>query len=196
MKSLATGLSPGKLFFDAIEKLNLPGLNSPVRHLRNFLDVGDDGIPSDSAVSLFLLGCDLCNPIESRIKLYVTDQIVTWDRVSAMWTLRGARQKDPQSDKGLTLLRKLWDLLEIPEGYRGNIRPDFPIGTPPPEDYRPVGMANWTLSTTKEFPDPQIYLLTFGMNDAKVVDALVAFYEVVGWVDLARSYREKVAAYL
>jgi hypothetical protein len=40
-------------------------------------------------------------------------------------------------------------------------------------------MANWTLSPKKEFPDPQIYLLTTGMNDAVVIDALVAFYKVL-----------------
>ncbi|KAE8306367.1 tryptophan dimethylallyltransferase-domain-containing protein [Aspergillus transmontanensis] len=148
LKSPATGTSPGKLFLDSVEKLGLEGLQEPINHLRNFLGLG-------------------------RLKLYVTDQLVIWDRVVDIWTLRGSRLGDPQCDTDLILLRKLWDLLEIPEGYRWNVRPDYPLGTPPPLDYRPVMMANWTLSPTKEFPGPQIYLLTFGKNDAVVIDARV-----------------------
>ncbi|KAG2001332.1 hypothetical protein GB937_010273 [Aspergillus fischeri] len=195
MKSLATGLSPGKLILDSIESLALPGLKEPVHHLCNSLGLQDDGHPTDTAIAPFLLGVDLCTPERSRLKFYVTDQVVSWDRVADMWTLRGKRLEDPQCADGLTLLRKLWDLLEIPEGYRSNIRPDFAFGTPPPEDYRPVMMANWTLSPKKKFPDPQIYLLTVGMNDAVVMDALVAFYEVLGWTDLASTYKDKVASY-
>lgn len=195
MKSLATGLSPGKLILDSIERLALPGLKEPVHHLRSTLGLQDDGHPTDTAIAPFLLGVDLCTPERSRLKFYVTDQVVSWDRVADMWTLRGKRLEDPQCADGLALLRKLWDLLAIPEGYRSNIRPDFAFGTPPPEDYRPVMMANWTLSPKKKFPDPQIYLLTVGMNDAVVMDALVAFYEVLGWTDLASTYKDKVASY-
>ncbi|KJK62671.1 Tryptophan dimethylallyltransferase [Aspergillus parasiticus SU-1] len=150
LKSPATGTSPGKLFLDSVERLGLEGLQEPINHLRNFLGLG-------------------------RLKLYVTDQLVIWDRVVDIWTLRGSRLGDPQCDTDLILLRKLWDLLEIPEGYRWNVRPDYPLGSPPPLDYRPVMMANWTLSPTKEFPGPQIYLLTFGKNDAVVIDARVPF---------------------
>ncbi|KAM4058374.1 tryptophan dimethylallyltransferase domain-containing protein [Hirsutella rhossiliensis] len=56
-------------------------------------------------------------------------------------------------------------------------------------------MANWTLSPTKRFPDPQIYLLTVGMNDEVIMNALVAFYKVLGWTDLANTYKDKVASY-
>ncbi|KAK6810544.1 hypothetical protein RU639_013713 [Aspergillus parasiticus] len=153
LKSPATGTSPGKLFLDSVERLGLEGLQEPINHLRNFLGLG-------------------------RLKLYVTDQLVIWDRVVDIWTLRGSRLGDPQCDTDLILLRKLWDLLEIPEGYRWNVRPDYPLGTPPPLDYRPVMMANWTLSPTKEFPGPQIYLLTFGKNDA---------VNVQGQSDISRS---------
>ncbi|KAI9370287.1 12-alpha,13-alpha-dihydroxyfumitremorgin C prenyltransferase [Aspergillus egyptiacus] len=197
MKSLATGIAPGKLILDAIKKLDLQGLKEPVRHLQDFLGINDDddGNPADKAVAPFLFGCDLCDPNRSRLKFYVTDQIVSWDRVADMWTLRGARLEDPQCSLGLTLLRKLWDLLRIPEGHRSNVRPEYPLGTPLPSDYRAVMMANWTLSHTKRFPDPQIYFLTVGMNDAVVMDALVTFYEAVGRTDLARTYRDKVASY-
>ncbi|KAL4734145.1 12-alpha,13-alpha-dihydroxyfumitremorgin C prenyltransferase [Aspergillus similis] len=195
MKSLATGIAPGKLILDSIKKLGLPSLEESVCHLQNFLGLKDDGTPADDAVAPFLLGCDLCDPEKSRLKFYVTDQLVTWDRVADMWTLRGSRLEDPQCGRGLTLLRKLWDLLKIPEGYRSNVRPEFPLGTPLPLDYRAVMMANWTISHRKKLPDPQIYFLTIGMNDAVVMDALVTFYEMLGWTDLARTYKDKVTLY-
>ncbi|KAJ5405844.1 dimethylallyl tryptophan synthase [Penicillium sp. CMV-2018d] len=195
MKSLATGNAPGKLYLDSIEKLRLPGLKEPVHHLREVLGLNNDGIPADKDVTVVLLGCDLSAPDQSRMKFYVTDQMVTWDRVADMWTLRGRRLEDPQCGNGLTLLRKLWDLLMVPEGHRGNVWPDLAFGTPPSPDYRAVMMANWTLSPTKKFPDPQIYFLTFGMSDTVVMDALITFYEMVGWMDLARTYRDKVTSY-
>lgn len=86
-------------------------------------------------------------------------------------------------------------LLMVPEGHRGNVWPDLAFGTPPSPDYRAVMMANWTLYPTKKFPDPQIYFLTFGMSDTVVMDALITFYEMVGWMDLARTYRDKVTSY-
>ncbi|CAI7667676.1 unnamed protein product [Penicillium viridicatum] len=180
MKSLATGNAPGKLYLDSIEKLRLPGLKEPVHHLREVLGLNNDGIPANK---------------DSRMKFYVTDQMVTWDRVADMWTLRGRRLEDPQCGNGLTLLRKLWDLLMVPKDHRGNVWPDLAFGTPPSPDYRAVMMANWTLSPTKKFPDPQIYFLTFGMSDTVVMDALITFYEMVDWMDLARTYRDKVTSY-
>lgn len=195
MKALATGLSPGKLFFNSMEKLGLSGLKEPLHHLSDFLGLSEDGIPADSTVTPVLLGCDLCDPAKSRMKLYITDQTVTWDRVVGVWTLGGRRQDDPQCGDGLILLRKLWDLLDIPEGSRDNVWPNLAFGEPPSCDYRATMMANWTLSPTKRFPDPQIYFLTFGMSDVVVMDALVTFYEIIGWTDLARTYRDKVTSY-
>ncbi|KAJ5563104.1 dimethylallyl tryptophan synthase [Penicillium sp. DV-2018c] len=195
MKALATGHSPGKLFFDSMEKLGLSGLKEPVQHLRDFLALGEDGIPADSTVTPVLLGCDLCDSEKSRVKLYITDQTVTWDRVAGLWTLGGHRQDDPQCGEGLILLRKLWDLLEIPEGVRDNVWPKLAFGEPPSHEYRATMMANWTLSPNKRFPDPQIYFLTFGISDSVVMDALVAFYEIIGWTDLAKTYKDKVISY-
>jgi DMATS type aromatic prenyltransferase len=123
VKSMATGIPPGKLILDSIERLALSGLKEPVHHLCTSLGLQDDGHPTDTAIAPFLLGVDLCTPERSRLKFYVTDQVVSWDRVADMWTLRGKRLGDPQCADGLTLLRQLWDLLEIPEGYRSNIRP-------------------------------------------------------------------------
>ncbi|KAF4219355.1 hypothetical protein CNMCM5878_003274 [Aspergillus fumigatiaffinis] len=82
-----------------------------------------------------LLGVDLCTPERSSLKFYVTDQVVSWDQVADMWTLRGKRLEDPQCADSLTLLRKLRHPLKTPEGYWSNIRRDFAFGTPPPEDY-------------------------------------------------------------
>ncbi|KAE8346095.1 12-alpha,13-alpha-dihydroxyfumitremorgin C prenyltransferase [Aspergillus arachidicola] len=195
MKSIATGIPPGKLFFDAIDKLGLQTLQQPIHHLRDFLGVTDDGILADKAVTPMLLGCDLCDPDKSRIKFYVTDQMVTWDRVADMWTLGGRRLEDPQCGKGLALLKVVWDLLKIPEGYRGDVWPDLVFGTPPSSNNLISTFANWTLSPKKKFPEPQIYLVTFGMNDAVVMDALIAFYKKIGWTDLARTYKDKVASH-
>jgi hypothetical protein len=33
------------------------------------------------------------------------------------------------------------------------------------------------------------------MNDAEVMDALVAFYKILGWTDLASTYQDKVGSY-
>ena len=82
MKSLATGMPPGKLILDSIKRLALSGWKEPMHHLCNSLGLQDDGHPTDTAVPPFLLSADLCTPDHCRLKIYVTDQVVSWDRVA------------------------------------------------------------------------------------------------------------------
>ncbi|KAL5359467.1 12-alpha,13-alpha-dihydroxyfumitremorgin C prenyltransferase [Aspergillus floccosus] len=196
IKSMATGISPAKLMFDSIRKLGVQSLDQSIRCLSEYLGMEDEngGTPADKAFTPILIGCDLCDPQESRIKFYISDQMVTWERVADIWTLGGRRSNDPHCAEGLKVLRTLWDLLEIPEGYRSEVWPDVVFGRPPRGDHRSIMMANWTLSSDR-LPDPQVYLFTFGMNDNVVMEKLVTFYEMVGWADLARTYKAKVASY-
>lgn len=195
MKFLATGIPIEDLFFNAVDKLAIAGIEEPLRMLKCFLSPKyDDGNPSvDNKVFPSLLACDLCEPSKSRIKYYVIDKVVTWERVANLWTIGDRRVKDPICTEGLALLKELWDLLAIPEGDRGDIWPNLVLGQPP--THLMTTMANYTLLPSSPFPEPQVYLTTFGMNDMEVMNALTTFYERVGFSDMARSYKANVQSY-
>nr|E0Y3X0.1 RecName: Full=6-Hydroxy-7-prenyldeoxybrevianamide E synthase notC; AltName: Full=Notoamide biosynthesis cluster protein C; AltName: Full=Prenyltransferase notC [Aspergillus sp. MF297-2]ADM34131.1 normal prenyltransferase [Aspergillus sp. MF297-2]ADM34136.1 aromatic prenyl-transferase [Aspergillus sp. MF297-2] len=195
MKFLATGTPIEELFFSAIEKLRIADIDEAVGMLKCFLSPkSDDGKPSvDEKVFPSLLACDLCDPSKSRIKYYVIDKWVKWERIANLWTIGGRRLEDPYCAKGLALLKELWDLLAIPEGDRGDIWPNLVLGQPP--THLMTTIANYTLSPASRFPEPQVYLTTFGLNDMAIIDALTAFYERVGFTDMAKSYKKNVQSY-
>jgi hypothetical protein len=97
VKSLATGIPPGKLILDSIERLALSGLKEPMHHLCNSLSLQDDGHPTDTAIAPCLLGIDLCTPERSRLKFYVTGGIMG----------SGTRHMDSSQEN-------VWKILNVP----------------------------------------------------------------------------------
>lgn len=195
MKSMATGVPVEKLLFDSIRKGDIKGsLADSIATLKGYLEStrrsGDD--PSPGVTSLFV-SCDMIDPSEARLKYYVLDQHVSWQRVEDLWTLGGRRSGDPSNAAGLAILKELWDLLQVPEGFR-DMSWGYCVLGEPPKHLLPT-FANFTLQPNHPNPEPQVYLVTFGMNDMHVADALTVFFERVGWTELAKNYKKNLCSY-
>ena len=190
LKSLATGKSIQALMFDSVHRIccQHPTLATPLRTLEDY--VNSRG-PSSTA-SPRLLSCDLCDPRQSRIKIYLLEMNVSLEAMEDLWTL-GGRRSDKTTIAGLEMIRELWDLIQLPTGLRGYPEPFLELGSIPNEQL-PL-MANYTLHHDDPIPEPQIYFTTFGMNDSRVTDGLVTFFERHGYTRMAQTYRDSLRAY-
>lgn len=190
LKSLATGRSIKDLMFDSVGRLShqYPGLAPPLQTLKEY--VSSHG--PESTVSPRLISCDLCDPQKSRIKLYLLQLNVSLESMVDLWTL-GGRRTDAETLAGLEMIRELWDLLKLPSGILPYPEPYLQLGEIPNEQL-PL-MANFTLHHNDPMPQPQVYFTTFGMNDGRVVDGLVTFFERHGYTHMAQTYKDSLRAY-
>lgn len=196
MKSMATGVPVEKLLFDSIRKGDTKGaLADSIATLERYLasTCRARESPSSSGVNSLFVSCDMINPGNARLKYYVLDQHVSWQRVEDLWTLGGRRSSDPSNTAGLAILKELWDLLKVPEGFRDISWGHCVLGEPP-KHFLPT-FANYTLHHSNPNPEPQVYLVTFGMNDIHIADALTVFFQRVGWAGLAKNYKENLCSY-
>ncbi|KAF7591409.1 hypothetical protein BBP40_001570 [Aspergillus hancockii] len=188
LKSVATGLPIEELMFRSVRKVDKDQrLAVPLSTLEEYINSH-----RDKTLSARLISCDLIDPSQSRIKIYVAEQSVDWEHLEDIWTL-GHRRWDHITISGLQLLRELWDLLNIPEG-----RCDFQDG------YLALGskvnerlplLANYTLYPNERYPAPQVYFHTFGIGDVAVANAVTTFCDRRGWTEMAQSYKENIFSY-
>ncbi|KAJ5673936.1 dimethylallyl tryptophan synthase [Penicillium macrosclerotiorum] len=190
LKSLATGKSIQNLMFDSVHRLchEHPTLAAPLATLEEYVV---SRVKTGTA-SPRLLSCDLCNPYQSRIKIYILERNVSLAAMEDMWTM-GGRRNDEASLAGADMLRELWGLLRMPDGLRKYPEPFLDLGTIPDEQL-PL-MANYTLHHDESIPEPQVYFTTFGMNDGRVTDGLVSFFQRHGYTHMAQAYKESLRAY-
>lgn len=190
LKSLVTGKSIHDLIFESTYELSkaCPGISAPLSTLEEYIRSRGP----NSTASPRLISCDLVDSSQSRIKIYLLEQMVSLPAVEDLWTL-GGRRRDSSTLAGLELLRELWGLINLPTGLR-----DYPTG------YLPLGaeideqlplMVNFTLHQNDPIPEPQVYLTTFGMNDKAVANSLITFFARHGWDEMARSYAEQIRSY-
>ena len=60
-----------------------------------------------------------------------------------------------------------------------------------------VGIWSYELAAgTGNFPTPKYYFILHGLNDMENAEAIVKFYEYVGWNDLAATFIDSVKGYL
>ncbi|KAL1865223.1 hypothetical protein Plec18167_009491 [Paecilomyces lecythidis] len=190
LKSIATGKSIWELMFNSVSRLSVqyPGLTAPLSVLDEYIQsLGPKGTAGPR-----LFSCDLVHPSKSRIKIYVLERMVSLASMEDLWTL-GGRRKDDSTLAGLSLLRELWELIQLPSGLREYPEPYLPLGTIPNEQL-PL-MANYTLHQDDPWPEPQVYFTPFGMNDMEIADALITFMERRGWSDMAQSYKDSLRSW-
>ncbi|PKX89312.1 putative tryptophan dimethylallyltransferase [Aspergillus novofumigatus IBT 16806] len=184
IKSVVTGKSKEKLIFDTVRRVDYDGeLEGPLSALQEFL--ASRGSGAGNAPIAHFCSCDLLRPPEARIKIYCYETELDYESLVSDWTL-GGRRKEPQTAAGLELLRELWDLLRISEGHCDGPSGFHELGTSPEE--RLPFIVNFSLSPGNPLPVPQIYFPVFGLNDKSVANALEAFFQRVGWTNLAESY--------
>ncbi|KAI1478849.1 4-dimethylallyl tryptophan synthase [Daldinia eschscholtzii] len=190
LKGIATGKTVQELIFGSVRNLAEKYTN-----LAPSLAMLEDYVESrgpHSTACARLLSCDLVGSAKSRIKIYISEQVVSLPAIKDLWTL-GGRRNDPVTLTGFDMIQELWDLLRIPEGVRSYPQGYLPIGASPDELL--PGMANYTLLPDKRVPEPQVYFCVFGMNDMAVADALTTFFARRGWTDMAEKYKDSLKAY-
>lgn len=190
LKTIVTGKPIQELIFGSIRKIAKENTNVTLS-LATLEEYVKSRGPENTACPR-LLSCDLVKPSRSRIKIYLSEQMVSFSAIQDLWTL-GGRRKDLSTLTGLNMIQELWDLLRIPSGLRSYPEGFLPLGTSPNE-LLPC-MANYTLLPNHPVPEPQVYFAVFGMNDMAVADALTTFFERRGWTDIARKYKRSLKAY-
>ncbi|KAJ5678580.1 Dimethylallyl tryptophan synthase [Penicillium macrosclerotiorum] len=190
LKSIATGRSIESLMFESVRRQSrlFPSLLKPLSVLEEYVQSRG----SNSTATARLLSCDLVSAEKSRTKLYLLERMVSLEAMEDLWTLGGRRQ-DANAMAGLRLIRELWDLLHFPSGKLAYPEEYLPLGTRPDEQL-PL-MANYTLHPDEDMPEPQVYFTTFGMNDMKVTDALIEFFQRQGWDRMAETYKDSLISY-
>ncbi|KAI0848994.1 4-dimethylallyl tryptophan synthase [Daldinia vernicosa] len=190
LKGIATGKTVQELIFGSVRKLAEKHTN-----LAPSLTVLEDYVESrgpQSTACARLLSCDLVGSAKSRIKIYISEQVVSLPAIKDLWTL-GGRRNDQGTLTGFDMIQELWDLLQIPTGVRSYPQGYLPLGASPDELL--PGMANYTLLPNKHVPEPQVYFCVFGMNDMAVANALTTFFTRRGWTDMAEKYKDSLKAY-
>ncbi|KAJ5618231.1 dimethylallyl tryptophan synthase FgaPT2 [Penicillium herquei] len=190
LKSLVTNKSIHDLIFDAAHDLSLsyPSIATPLKVLDEYLK----SRAPNSTVMPRLLSCDLVDPSESRIKIYLMENMVTLTTLEDLWTL-GGRRNDSSTLEGLDALRKLWSLINLPSKFcsypAGYLSRDDPVN-----EQLPL-MADFTLHPNDPIPEPQVYFQTFGRRDAKLTKGLTTFFERQGWTKIAQSYENDLRSW-
>lgn len=188
VKSKMSGISPSQLVFSAIREVDPEDLiEEPLARLEDYIT------NAPPTLRVIFMGFDMLEPRDSRIKIYTVDQDVSWNRVQDLWTM-GGRLKGQSIQEGLKVLRELWDLLQIPTGIRTNDIEHCALGKR--VNYLFPTIMNWTMLPGHEDPMPQIYLVTFGMEDSHISAALATFFGHLGWTQLAQDYSKNLASYL
>ncbi|KAH8688635.1 tryptophan dimethylallyltransferase [Talaromyces proteolyticus] len=192
MKSLATGISADKLICNAIRTVDRRGqIATPLAEMERYIAVRA-AEPQSTFITAYL-GCDMLDPAQARLKVYGLDSKVTFERLVDLWTLGGRIPNDAMTQTGLQALRELWDLLQIPPGIRDMKIDHLKLGEPP-KVLLPF-IVNYTLLQSSPQPEPQVYLVPFGMPDAHIADALTRFFEKMGWDQVAETYKENLFGY-
>ncbi|PGH35546.1 hypothetical protein GX50_01648 [[Emmonsia] crescens] len=137
-----------------------------------------------------LLSCDLIDPNKSRFKIYVFDLQVDFESIARIWTL-GGQLNDSETLDGLSLLKELWEYMNIPSGTRKMPERVNREGDPP--DRVPV-CANFEILPGKRCPQPKIYLPTLGISDKVIADGLTNFFGRHGYTELAKSYSQQMSS--
>jgi DMATS type aromatic prenyltransferase len=193
VKAAVTGIPAEKLLLDAISAVDhRPTVTTQLKHITSYTEsrrsrpLGCPECQGESSLFPYFLACDLVDPASSRIKYYVAEQHCDLAVMEDVWTF-GGRRNDPDTVAGLALLRQFWRLIPKIEGHCP-FPSDFCEVGKPAHGYRCLSMLHFNLDGQTEFPEPQMYICTFGQNDRAILEGLTKFFELVGWADMAQHY--------
>lgn len=187
LKSAETGISPSRLIFDSILKLDR--VEAPLAPALGLIEAYMAAHPEMRAEAAAF---DCVDPHQSRIKLYLRAYHTSLHDVLDVYTL-GGRLKDDTTLAGIKILRELWPLLlDVPAGYKD----EDPL---PSKSHRTAGfLYNIHIRPGKTYPETQVYIPVrhYGKNDLAVAQGLATYFRRQGWNDLADSYAKDLQARL
>ncbi|EEH04196.1 tryptophan dimethylallyltransferase [Histoplasma capsulatum G186AR] len=184
LKSMVTNKPKEDIILDAVRQV----VGGTCDHSLEMIEKFFKTLPPSMDVEL--LSCDLIDPKKSRFKIYVFDLQVDFESLTRIWTI-GGQLNDPETLNGLSLLKELWEALNIPAGTRK--MPDRVNREGDPPDRVPV-CANYEILPGKKWPQPKIYLPTLGISDKVIADGLTNFFGKHGYTELAKSYSQQISS--
>jgi DMATS type aromatic prenyltransferase len=170
MKSKSTGIPISKLLYDSIT--GIYGNAIPCSTLSMIVEYMESTGAFNDAT---WFSWDCIEPTKSRVKIYGSKFDSTWRKSEEIWTC-GGQWTDPITMKGLSYLKELWDLLKIEEVQAS------------PTFFRPPLVWTYELHPGDKTPIPRIYIPAHTESDLKIAQGLTAFFERLGWTDLAETY--------
>ncbi|PYI35964.1 Cdpnpt in complex with Thiolodiphosphate and (S) Benzodiazependione [Aspergillus indologenus CBS 114.80] len=188
LKAQVTAQSPTQLCIDAIrtidsEQIFAQGCDALQEYLQQ----------PEQKTEIFLVSCDLVDPHRTRLKFYLAEFDVRFDRVVEHWTMGGQLNKeDPDITEGLAMLDDLWRALDIVEGPRAYPKRPSQPGDPP--TYLPL-MLNYEIHPGRRAPIPKFYFPISGIPDKKVAAVLTDFFEHHDMPDQAAVYAANLQNY-
>ncbi|CEL10885.1 hypothetical protein ASPCAL13992 [Aspergillus calidoustus] len=188
LKCKVTGKEFGTLFRDSIYPL-IGCMGGD--HTQASFDTIDEYMKETSGWSDWsFFSWDCVAPAKARLKLYSSTNLVKWSKMEEIWTL-GGRVVGESNMQGLTYLRRLWELVQIKDGYRA-----FTGGFDNDTDSTPTPVL-WNYEIRPGSPEPltKVYLPIHGENDLMVVRGVGQFLEEIGLVKTGRSYVQTVRDY-
>ncbi|KAL4819545.1 aromatic prenyltransferase [Aspergillus spinulosporus] len=184
-RSLATGVPVATLIRNSLERLK-DQLNCG-----QALKLVDEYMDASGSWDLRTFIAWDCVPLgQTRLKIYGITNEVSLGKVEELWTM-GGRLNDETTQEGLTLLRHLWQLLEINKDDRlfskGN-EEKLEYG-PTVEDFLPL-FWNYEVWAGSHKAAPKVYIPVYGESDLKVALALSSFFRSLGpaWREKAEGY--------
>lgn len=134
---------------------------------------------------------DYIDPAKSRFKFYTFVMDVSdTDKLEELWTLNN-RATGPAHMEGLIWLRRLWDVIDLRHAGKRDLSPDAPQV---PENSAPM-LWNYELTPGNPLPYAKAYFPLQGLNDLVCVDKIARFFGMLGWTELAASYRSTVESF-
>ena len=164
----------------------LPKLESASKPLRPSFSLVKEYLSSPQVrePKLEIVSIDCCDPLESRLKLYIRDRRTSFQAVWDMYTLGGAIEHVQREDH-MVALKKLWYLvLGLPEDYPAE--KELPVN-----GHATAGTIYYfSLRAGKYVPEPKVYIPVrhYASNDLKIAHGLSEAFGELGWNDHATSY--------
>ncbi|OJI99465.1 hypothetical protein ASPVEDRAFT_187638 [Aspergillus versicolor CBS 583.65] len=133
---------------------------------------------------------DYIDPAKSRFKFYTFVMDVSDSKLEELWTLNN-RATGPAHMEGLFWLRKLWDVIDLRLAGKRDLPADAPQV---PENSAPM-LWNYELTPGNPLPYGKAYFPLQGLNDLVCVEKIARFFRMLGWTELAASYRSTVESF-
>ncbi|KAJ5827693.1 Aromatic prenyltransferase DMATS type [Penicillium robsamsonii] len=185
VKASVTGQTVAKLCFSAIRKMDKKGIfELSSKAIEAY-------VQTQSQTDLCFLSCDLVNPAETRIKLYMAELDMRLEKAEEHWTM-GGKLKDEETLLGLKMLQELWVGLGITEGLRN--MPERPSLPGDPDTILPFIM-NYEMNPGEALPKPKFYFPLVGISELQIANVLTAFFEHYNMPEQAAVYRDNLQTY-
>ncbi|KAL4891485.1 aromatic prenyltransferase [Aspergillus ambiguus] len=186
-KGLVTETPLFDLTFQAIEQMEVYHKDAPLRSaLATLKDFLRPRVPTDASITpplTGLIGVDCIDPMLSRLKVYLATFRMDLALIREYWTLGGSLT-DLSTMKGLEMVETLAKTLRLGDEACETID----------ADRLPFGINYAMKPGTSELSPPQIYFPLLGVNDEFIADALVEFFQYLGWDEQASRYKDELKA--